>query len=314
MARIIYPSDFPSQQTLFNNIRQKHVADGAASPLNPYLEAQGIDINALTNNGAQAAMHHTSGGLLSRQAENLLQLRDNRFNPIFARFKNEVQFLKTLYKGNNRGLGDWGITVNGESRIVYPAAFEDRVAMFNAFADKHLTYGFGDSPLQPYLTQHGIDLAADKAGAAQADATFQTYLAASRDAETETSARDTLQEPLFQTLRGIGDYLKKLYHDNAKSLGAWGFTVDDSPQAPRLRTSTLKIGEQITVSNVSVGGTFTNTGTGDLHLYRGKTTNGNPNIIHAGEQLGMIKGFSIITVVNPSTMIGGKFTVLSNKK
>jgi hypothetical protein len=96
-------------------------------------------------------------------------------------------------------------------------------------------------------------------------------------------------------------------------LGNWGFVVDDSAQKPKLRTTKLKLGEQITVNAVLIGSTFTNIGAGDLHLYKGKSTSGTPNIIHAGEQFGIVKGFSIITVINPSTLVEGKFTVTTSK-
>ena len=312
MARIIYPTDFTAQQALFNQVKAKHTADGAASPLTAYLSAQGIDLNAAGATDAQALSHHNSGGLLSRQSESFLKLRDAGFNTVFTHFKGEVQFLKSFYKGNPRALGDWGITVDGQSRVVYPASFDDKVALFNTFAQKHLTYGFGDSPLQQYLTLHGIDMAADQNTLAQAVQNNEAYLAASRTSEEETASRNNLHTPVIAILHGIGDFLKKLYDNNAKSLGAWGFTVDNSPRAPKLRTTSLKIAAQITISAVSIGGMFTNTGSGDLHVYRGKTTTGTPFIIHAGGEMGMVKGFSTITVVNPSTTIGGKFTVLSS--
>ena len=89
--------------------------------------------------------------------------------------------------------------------------------------------------------------------------------------------------------------------------------VDNSPQKPTLRTTKLKLGEQITVNAVIIGSTLTNIGSGELHLYKGKSTTGNPVIIHAGEQFGIMKGYSVVTVVNPSTLTEGKFTWLTSK-
>ena len=64
---------------------------------------------------------------------------------------------------------------------------------------------------------------------------------------------------------------------------------------------------------VVIGSTLTNIGSGDLHLYRGKTTTGTPTIVHSGEQFGIMKGYSILTVINPSTLIEAKFTVMTSK-
>ena len=64
--------------------------------------------------------------------------------------------------------------------------------------------------------------------------------------------------------------------------------------------------------SIHLGSTLTNTGKPDLHVYKGKTTTGTPSIIHAGEQLGMQKGFSTITVVNPSLVETAVFTAMTN--
>ena len=68
----------------------------------------------------------------------------------------------------------------------------------------------------------------------------------------------------------------------------------------------------ITIGNASISGTFTNTGAGDLHLYKGKTTTGTPVIVHPGEQYGIAKGWSVITVMNASAAGIGKFSVMTS--
>ena len=52
-----------------------------------------------------------------------------------------------------------------------------------------------------------------------------------------------------------------------------------------------------------------NLGTVDVHVYKGSTTTGTPSIVHPGEMLGMTKGYSTITVVNPSALVSAKFKV-----
>jgi hypothetical protein len=104
----------------------------------------------------------------------------------------------------------------------------------------------------------------------------------------------------------------KLFSNNPKALGNWGFVVDDSSQKPKLRTTKLKLREQITNKSVVIGSTVTNIGEVDLHLYKGTTTTGTPSIIHTSEQFGIMKGYGTITIVNPSALKEGKFTWHTN--
>lgn len=43
-----------------------------------------------------------------------------------------------------------------------------------------------------------------------------------------------------------------------------------------------------------------NDGPTDVHIYKGKTTTGNPIILHPGDTWGVPKKYSIITISNPS--------------
>lgn len=310
MARINFPDSFAAQRSLLDSLSTKHTADGASSDLAPYLAQKDIDLPADVAAGTQAAVHEKARSLHSKSAENYRQLRDNRFDPVFARLRDMVQFLKGLNRGAEKALGDWGIQVDNKSKIVYPTDFDAQAALYSAFAQKHGSYSGATSPLNPYLSKHNISIASDLTAISNAADSHAGMKAAAKSAEDEKELRDNLWQPVVTRLRGSIDYLKRLNSDNPKALGAYGVTVDDSPRAPKLRTTTLKIGEQITNNGVSIGGTFTNLGTGDLHVYRGKTTTGTPTIVHAGEQLGMLKGWSTITVVNPSTLVVGKFSVL----
>ncbi|MFT4153802.1 hypothetical protein [Parafilimonas sp.] len=64
--------------------------------------------------------------------------------------------------------------------------------------------------------------------------------------------------------------------------------------------------------SIKPGTTLTNIGKTDLHIYTGRITNGIPLIVHAGGQAGMQKGFSTITVANPSMLKTGAFTATVN--
>jgi hypothetical protein len=70
-------------------------------------------------------------------------------------------------------------------------------------------------------------------------------------------------------IKAIGNFLMKLYKDNEKTLGAWGFVVDYSAQKTELRTSKLLPAETKLFTSLIVGGTLTDIGTTDIHVYKG---------------------------------------------
>jgi len=313
MSRIMYPEDYASQRKLFKDMLAKHTADGAASPIKPYLTQQGIVLATDDTAGTAADLREDARTLLSKQSENFRQLRDLKFSPVFKRLKGEVQFLKGFYKPNISVLGDWGITIDSGDRINYPPQFVAQHTVFTGFKAKHASFPVGTSPLEPYLVQHKINITNDQTDANAALASHHSFLQAAADAEDATQDRNNLWNPVMAHVRGIGDFLKKLFNDNAKQLGYWGYVIDESPRPPKERISKVLPAGQITTSGIVIGSTLKNIGEIELHVYRGKTTVGTPSIVSPGELLGMIKGYSVITVVDPSTLVAGKFKVLINK-
>ncbi len=308
MARIIQPTLAPAVADLLKILILKNADD--LSVLKSYLIQQEIKLEVDKTNINTAVGHDVSRLLLSRQSENARQLRDLKFEPVFARTKGIVQFLKSFYKPNFKALGDWGIPVLDGGRIAYPEDVVAQMEIFDNIKKKSDSLLPEDNPLKGYLTTKEIDLVKDAAVVAVARENNEKFIDYAKKSEVETGERDQLQKPVMEHLRLIGDFLKNLYGDNVKELGLWGYVVDNSAAAPKDRTTKLKLGEQITIKGVTIGGTVKNIGTGDIHLYKGKTTTGTPAIIHPGESFGIAKGYSVITVVNPSLLISAKFTVL----
>lgn len=312
MARLIIPADFASQRTLLTNIVSQNNELGTSSPLTAYLPQQNIVLADDVTAGNTAQTHETSRALLSKQSENFSQLRDNAFEIAWKHLTGMAQFLKKFYKGNTKELGNWGLPVIESGKIKYPAAFGERVTIFNAVVEKHRQLGAA-SPLQPYLDENKINLDADSNLVVQATKANANFIAAAAESENETQLRNNTWSPVLQHLRDIGGFLMEVFVNNPKALGKWGFVVDDSPQKSKLRTTKLKLGETRVIMSVTLGSTLTNTGKTDVHVYKGKTTKGTPFIIHAAEQLGMQKGFSTITVVNPSATETAILTVMVNR-
>jgi hypothetical protein len=140
MARLIFPEAFEDQRVLLGLVRAKHNADGAASVLTAFLAEQGINLNTDFTTGNAAEINNTNSKTFARTAESNVEQRDNKFNPVMKNTRCEVQFLKAFYKPNYHTLGDWGVTVDGVSKIVYPPKFEDRVTLVRAIKTKHDSY------------------------------------------------------------------------------------------------------------------------------------------------------------------------------
>lgn len=313
MARLLFPESYLAQRKLFQAIFDKDDADGSASVIRQYLEENGIVLNDDKDDGDSADAHNAAHLLLVAQAENHTQLRNLRFKPVYENMKGGLQFLKKLFGKNFAKLGNWGVHVTTTGRLIYPEDVSKQIALFVLYYQKHISFTTPPSPLTPYLTTNSIDIAADKA---KADAAFDNNDKAkekARLAEAETQDRDNLWLPVVAHMKGIGQFLMKLYDKNTKALGEWGFVVDDSPKKPKEMTTKIKLLETVTINGAIIGGTFTNLGPVDLHLYKGKTTLGTPVIVPTNGLHGIAKGFSIITVVNPNSLEGGRFKVLRSK-
>jgi hypothetical protein len=96
-------------------------------------------------------------------------------------------------------------------------------------------------------------------------------------------------------------------------LGEYGITVTYNKKPAKLRKSTVKPLFKITTMGVILGSTFTNTGNASVLVYKGKKITGISTLVSEGETLRMTKGYSTITVVNTSTLVAAKFTVMVAK-
>ena len=313
MARLIIPEDFSSQRKLLEAIFAQHSQQADDSELTAYLVQNNIDLAAHRTTAVTAQTHDDSRLVLSKTSTNYTQLRNLLFDPAISNLKSEVQFLKSLNKTNPKQLGEWGITVVGDSKISYPSNFDDLATVAKLFFDKHLSFADNTSPLFAFVTKNNINVASDKQAIENAISHHNSATQAAKDSENATEQRNLLWLPIMDDMRGIGNYLMKLYPDNPRALGAWGFTIDESGTKPKQVVTKILLSDKTTLKGVVIGGTLNNIGTVDVHIYKGSTTSGNPIIIHAGESYGIAKGFSTITVSNPSNTTEAKINVLRVK-
>ncbi len=313
MSRLIFPDGVAAEIGLLTSVNKKHTADGTTSILEEYLKVHQFDLPQAVLDAATVKTMDISRSLLFKQSSNFTQLRNLEIAPVIAHLKGEVQFLKSIYSNNTKELGNWGITVEDPNKIVYSNNFDTIAATAKTFFTKHLGFAVGKSPLLPYLTQNKIDVTVDKAAIETAIEYNEQAITATTQSENITQLRNILWGPTVTHLKGVGNYLMNFYGNNQKGCGEYGYVVDNSVAKPKIVKTSIKLLDKTTLKGLVIGGTITNEGTEDIHLYKGLTTNGNPIILKPGEKYGIAKGFSAVTVSNPSNLIAAKVSALRTR-
>ncbi|MCG3165270.1 MAG: hypothetical protein POELPBGB_01032 [Bacteroidia bacterium] len=313
MARLILPEDFLSQKLLFNNVKAKADTATGAAVIGAFLAAQGIDLVADNTAKDSATAFDQTRSEKSKQAENFTQKRDLKFDPVFGHLRDYAQFLKKFYKPVTSELGNWGLPVTATGRINYPTEFGLRTEIMEAFSVKYASVPAASNPLNPYLALHNYSITDDMVAVTDARGFHEQAKQLAKDAEDATEDRNNVWLPVVEHVRSIGGFLMGLYNNNPKELGNWGFVVDDSPRAPKQVVSKVKLSSQLKVPSLIIGGTLKNIGTVAIHIYKGASVSGSPVIVPPGEMYGIAKGYSVITVVNPSTTTTAVFSALRSR-
>jgi hypothetical protein len=310
MARLIFPSDFSSQKKLSEAIVAKHNADAANSIIKGYLADNEIDVTKFATKAASAKSHDDARALLFGQSIQNTELRDVLMKLPVSHLKDCVQTLKKHYKTTPHKLADWGITVVGASKISYPSTFVDMSNLVIKFADKHLAFAAGTSPLTAFLTENEIDLAKDKLKVQQAIVCDTDADKKAEESAKETQLLNTGWQPVAKQLNDIGQYLISIFPNTPRKIIDWGFAVDENAVAAKEVNTKIKLGDKTTLKGVVIGSTLKNNGNTDLHIYKGSSTSGDPIIIKPGESFGIAKGYNTITVSNPSSTNEAKLSAL----
>ena len=309
MARINYPEDFTAQTALLSKIAKQNAALGTKSPLIVYCREHDLNFAELAGLAEPATEQNNQHLAIDKSSENNTQQRNNKFGPAWKNLTLEVQFLKHFYKGSERKLGDWSITVDGTGKIVYPPDFAARAQLVQDFLRKHNSYPPGESPLQLFIDEHDIDVAKDGEATAAAIGFNNDKDEQEAAAKMATQQRNTIWQPALDAIHAFGAFLMGLYAEDSRKMGAWGYDVVEEAAGETVRTTKLKPAAEKTNSSVAIGSVFTNTGKTDLLLDKGDEITDAAVTLKPGEEMGMIKGYSIITVRNLSTLANGEFTV-----
>ena len=313
MARINYPEDFTAQTALLSKIAKQNAALGTKSPLIVYCREHDLNFAELAGLAEPATEQNNQHLAIDKSSENNTQQRNNKFGPVWKNLTLEVQFLKHFYKGSERKLGDWSITVDGTGKIVYPPDFAARAQLVQDFLRKHNSYPPGESPLQLFIDEHEIDVAKEGETAAAAIGFNNDKDEQEAASKMATQQRNTIWQPALEAIHAFGAFLMGLYAEDSRKMGVWGYDVVEEAAGETMQTSAVEAGGERKLQSVAVPSVFTNIGTGDLQVYKGVKTGDKYVVVKPGEIYGLTKGYSRIVVVNPSTLENGRFTVMVNK-
>ncbi len=309
MSRINEPVSFHAKIILQTACYKKHTADAGASVLIPYLTKNTIDFATDVADGVAAVAFDVSATSLAGQSEKATEDRDQSFEPVWKDTLAWAQFLKKLFKGNVKELTDWGVPVDVNGKINYPAPFTERADISVAMIAKSNSYPDGTSPLQVYITNNNNNLTTISAAITSALA-FDISRAELKTASVKaTQDRDEKFAKPYINLKGIGSYLMTLFPDSPKNVALWGFDEVDTVVAESERTVTLLPLRSKLISGIVLGSVLTNTGLKDIVIAAGKKGLGKKTTVSPTGTMGMNKGYSAMVASNPATIGNAMFTV-----
>ncbi len=311
MSHNKFPNSFKGQQILLNAINKKNTNDADKSVIKAYMLTKGIVLATDISNGELAADHEIKRIMYEGKSEQATITRNTTFKPVWVQTLLWIQFLKVNLGGNVKLLTDWGVTIDVNGHITFPTDFPSRAIISGKIIVKHGAYTVGTSPLQPFITANGDDMEALGAANTSAIASNDLSVQMGIKSSIETAARKKLWATPKKDLRLIGDFLMKLFATDTSVVGEWGYHIVSLVSVSKTRKSMLKPTLTRTLSGIVLGTKLINIGTTDLVYHTGKKAVGTPNIVKGGEEVGLNKGCSSITVMNPSLTEKVLFTVVT---
>ena len=112
-GKFTYPVTYEGWMDWFTLLKAKNdsYVSPAVSPLLSYVTTTGVSLTIDATNGAAALVKQALQVANKSASEKARQDRDNKFNPVMIDLRAIVKFLMTLYPGNVKQLGLYGITV-----------------------------------------------------------------------------------------------------------------------------------------------------------------------------------------------------------
>jgi len=311
MSRINPAVSFTEKITLQTACFKKHTDDGTGSILIPYLTENSIDFVADVAKGVEAVALNVSATSLLGKSKKATQDRNKSFKPAWKTSCLWVQFLKTLFIDDTAQLSDWGVPVDADGKIKYPAPFKERAAITQAIITKNNSYTTTPSPLQTYITNNNNNLVTISTNITNALAFDISRKEQKANSVKATQDRDKAFDQPFINLTGIGNYLVTLFPTSPKDVALWGYDEVDTKVPAKVRMVSLFPTNKKLITGIELGTELINLGLKDIVVAAGKKGLGVTTTLPPGGTLGMNKGYSSIVVTNPATIGAAKFSVVT---
>lgn len=300
MARTKYDSKFAEQFILFKKVKVKHDDDGVDSPLNLLLSSNQIDLDADLLVGEAAAINEADRLLYKDHSERDLEQGKLRTKPIFKLSKRMVQNLKSIFVDEHLQLLFWGAPILVSGKVKYSSSVADNILLFRKLKEKHESYGAGLSPLEAFVVKNGVDFGALETQMDEAVVYYKSADSWDKKAMNETELRIRGWKPVMKHVKIIYGFLKVIYSNQVRMLTEYGFIIIESKKEPSNRNSKVSILGKITKNGLVSGSKIKNNSSGPMHLFKGYRMNGKPIIIGAGKEFVIVRGYSRVTIYNPS--------------
>jgi len=302
MPRALIPSPFQQKITLLDAIKAQIDLDGPTGLLVVMLANKGIDIDADVATGVIAMAYDTSFKALRKTSQNLRQQSKAAIKKISKDTTGSFQNLKSLFEPNFKSVGDWGATISDSGKFTYPTDSVGWMDLFSLMKTKNDSYiSPAISPLLSYVTTNNISLTGNATNGAAALVKQTDSATATLNSETARQKRDSEFAPVLAHIRAIVKFLKKLYPNNVKMLGAYGITVILSKKVAKIRKVRIFAGLSKLKVKLVLNSIVSITGNAGIKIYKGKTISGTPILLGPGTKWTTIKGYSIVCMENAST-------------
>jgi hypothetical protein len=309
MARVHFPHKFTERVALFRTLKAAVTAMPVPNAYTMFMNHQNISLADDETAVNQAEAAHDIASAKEKSAEMYTEESKNLLEKARMDHRKCCQNLKTIFAGSVRSLGDWGVTVNNENKIVYSRRRAAHAKEMLDLIAKHNSFAPGTSPLQTLLNENNINL---NQNAADINAALTAFDQADKDRklkEEKTEERNNKMKTVVEHLRSFGQYTVKLYSDRPHEAGELGFTIDSAKQKPRLRTITLEAGQEVSYSNVAIRGFITMLTEGEIGIRPKKKPKAPLISIKGKEKTEIGQGFSRIFIKNLSNGQKVRFTL-----
>ena len=244
--RVDLPTTVAGKIDLVNQISLKHLADANASPL---VHIDGYVWDDLATEGVLVHQLHVSAEKSKNDAVVLNAQRDLNLKQIDGAVRSTRDVLLGVYSSNPRKLSEWGFKTakaanstarNTKIKVEVPRNATELLALGTAIFEKHTADGASSilNVLQDYPWS--------VAGALLPD-TIVLNNEGSRllkDSEKSYELRDISLQKFEGAVRATRTFLLGMYKNTPKTLGDWGFVVNDSPKT---KSAPLKKGKDVAV-------------------------------------------------------------------